>query len=74
MYLLNLRKIAVILANIFWNELRIIVRQRVEYDREVFNYEEYRQRGMNDNRLIKNILYMPSNRGSKNLVAEFFKF
>lgn len=29
---------------------------------------------MNDNRLLKDLLFMPSPKGSKNLVAEYFKF
>ena len=74
-YLLNLRKIAVILTNIFWNQLRILIRQRVDYDRETFNYEEYRQRGMSDGRLLKNFLFMPAaSRGTRKIVTDFFKF
>ena len=73
-YLLNLRIIATVLANIFWNQIRTLIRQRVDYDREKFNYEMYRQRGMNDNRLLKNILLLPSVKGCKLLVGEFFKF
>jgi hypothetical protein len=47
-YLLNMRVISAILANLFWNHIKILIRQRVNYDREIFNYEEYKQRGMND--------------------------
>ena len=74
-YLINVRVIAVILANIWWNQIKILIRTRVEYDRELFNYEEYRKKGMNDQRLIKNTLFMPSQpKGCKTLVGEFFKF
>ena len=40
-YLMNVRTIAVIVANIFWNQIKLIIRERVIYDRELFNYEEY---------------------------------
>ena len=73
-YLLNVRVIAVILANILWNQIKILIRERVIYDRELFNYEEYQQKGMADSRLIRNVLFMTAKKGSKNLVAEFFKF
>ena len=66
--------IAVILANVFWNQIKILVRERVLYDRDDFNYEEYLQRGQRDNRLICNTLFRPAIKGSKNLVAEFFKY
>jgi len=46
----------------------------VSYDKEVFNYEEYSQKGLSDKRLIRDFLFMPSIKGSKMLVAEFFKF
>ena len=59
-YILNVRVIAVILANIWWNQIKILIRTRVQYDRDLFNYEEYRKKGMNDQRLIKNTLFMPS--------------
>jgi len=74
-YLINVRVIAVILAKIWWNQIKILIRTRVVYDRELFNYEEYRKKGMNDQRLIKNTMFMPSQpKGCKTLVGEFFKF
>lgn len=73
-YLINVRVIAAILANVFWNQIKILIRTRVHYDRELFNYEEYRKTGMMDNRLLKNILFMASSKGCKVLVAEYFKF
>ena len=69
-----MRVIAVILGNVFWNQIAILVRTRVVYDRELFNFEEYRQRGMTDNRLVKNTLFLASCKGGKNMVMEFFKF
>ena len=71
---MNIRSIAVVLANMFWNQIKLILRERVVYDRDLFNYEEYVQKGLNDSRLVKNVLFMPANKGSKSLVAEFFKF
>ena len=59
-YLLNIRVIGVILANIFWNQIKYLIRERVQYDRDLFNYEEYRQIGLSDKRLIKNTLFMES--------------
>ena len=59
-YLLNVRVIGVILANIFWNQIKYLIRERVQYDRDLFNYEEYRQIGLSDKRLIKNTLFMES--------------
>lgn len=44
------------------------------YDKELFNYEEYMQEGMSDSRLLRNFVFMPAAKGSKNLVAEFFKY
>ena len=41
-YLLNMRVIALILGNVFWNQIAILVRTRVVYDKELFNFEEYR--------------------------------
>lgn len=69
-----MRVIALVLGNIFWNQISILVRSRVTYDRDMFNYEEYRQRGMTDNRLVKNTFFMPAGKGAKNMVVEFFKF
>ena len=59
-YLLNIRVIGMILANIFWNQIKYLIRERVQYDRDLFNYEEYRQIGLSDKRLIKNTLFMES--------------
>ena len=73
-YLINVRVIAAILANVFWNQIKILIRTRVQYDKELFNYEEYRKTGMMDNRLLKNTLFMASSKGCKVLVAEYFKF
>ena len=39
-YLINVRVIAALLANVFWNQIRILVRERVNYERK-FDYEEY---------------------------------
>jgi len=37
-----MRVIALILGNVFWNQIAILVRTRVVYDKELFNFEEYR--------------------------------
>lgn len=73
-YLLNIRVICLILTNIFWNQIKLLIRSRVVFDRDLFNYEEYRQRGMTDNRLVKLTLFQPTSKGAKVLVSEFFKF
>ena len=73
-FLLNMRVLAAILANLLWNHIKILIRQRVNYDKDLFNFEEYRQKGLNDGRLIKNMLFMISSKGCKNLVAEYFRF
>ena len=73
-YLLNVRVIGIILANILWNQIKYLIRERVHYDKDLFNYEEYRQIGLSDKRLIKNALFMDSAVGSKFLVKEFFMY
>ena len=70
-----MRVVAGLLANVFWNYLRLIVKTRVEYDMETFKYEEYRQRGQSDKRLLKNAIFQSSKKcGAKLLVADFYKF
>ena len=72
--LLNARSIAIVLANVFWNQIRLLVKTRVVYDRDLFNYEQYRQQGMCDSRLLKNTLLITRSKASKSLVGEYFKF
>jgi hypothetical protein len=42
------RIIAGIMANVLLNELTCLVRARVVYDREIFNFEEYHTKGLTD--------------------------
>jgi hypothetical protein len=40
-WILNVRSISVLLANIWWNQVKTLIRERVVYDRDMFNFEEY---------------------------------
>jgi hypothetical protein len=46
--LFNVRNIAGIMANVLLNEMAVLVRERVTYDRELFNFEEYHTKGLTD--------------------------
>jgi len=70
-YLLNVRQMAAMYATVFLSQIKQLITERVIYDRELFNYEEYRSRGMNDDRLIWKTLFCKS---GKTLMGEFFKF
>jgi hypothetical protein len=58
----------------FWNQIKILIRERIVYSNELFNYEDYSQKSKCDSRLIRNFLFMPNKLGSKSLVMEYFKF
>ena len=74
MYILNVRVIAALLANILWNQFKLIVRERVVFDRDLFDYEEYLLKGRHDGRLLRDYVFLKSSKGSKALVAEYFSF
>ena len=40
-YLTNIRTISAIMTNVLYNELLLLVRERIVYDKELFNFEEY---------------------------------
>ena len=44
---------------------------RVIYDKELFNYEEYQSRGLNDERLLSKVFFL---RNGKALMADYWKF
>ena len=71
MYLLNVRMMAAILANVWLNQVRLLVQKRVVYDRELFNFEAYQSHGMNDDRLLSKVVFMQS---GKHLMKEFYQF
>jgi len=62
---------AAILANVFLNQIKILIQKRVTYDREIFNFEAYQSHGMNDDRLISKVIFMQS---GKHLMKEYFTF
>lgn len=62
---------AAILANVFLNQIKILIQKRVVYDKELFNFEAYQSHGMNDERLISKTIFMQS---GKNLMKEYFTF
>lgn len=62
---------AAILANVFLNQIRILIQKRVTYDKELFNFEAYQSHGMNDERLVQKTIFMSS---GKNLMKEYFTF
>jgi len=74
------RIIAGIMANVLLNELTCLVRARVVYDREIFNFEEYHTKGLTDQRLLSDILFLGVKRPGKDarsgkfLMSEFYKF
>ncbi len=70
-FMLNVRETVGILLNVFLNQIRILVNQRVVYSREEFNYESYMSVAMHDNRLLRSVLFCKSGR---HLLSEYFKF
>lgn len=70
-YIENVRAIVALLANIFRNQLKIIVSTRVIYDKELFNYEQYNSRGLGDDRLLKHMLFL---RDGKKIVSEYVTY
>lgn len=86
-FLTNARMIAIILSHVLFSQIKQLVQTRVIYDRELFNYEEYTSKCLNDDRLLSRILFAtvgntnttPSNNSNKMppgkyLMSEFFKF
>lgn len=70
-FLSNVREIVGIMMNVLFNQIKILIRQRVTYSREDFNFEEYLSKAMSDDRLVRSTLF---HRSGKQLIAEFFKF
>lgn len=70
-----MRTVGALAANVLWNQFRLLLLERVAYDRETFSYEEYRQRGLADNRLLHHALFMKNvKKNTKFLIAEFFMY
>ena len=76
----NARTIAILLSHVLFSQLKQLVKTRVVYDRELFNYEEYTSKCLSDERLLNRTLFattvslpnkMPP---GKYLMGEFFKF
>lgn len=59
------------MTNLLNNQIKIIVKQRVIYSKELFNYEKYMSLGLHDDRLVRSAVFCKS---GKALVAEYFKF
>lgn len=66
-----MRELIGIMTNVLFNQIRIIVRTRVNYSKEDFNFETYLSEAMVDDRLIRNAVFCMS---GKFLLAEYFKF
>lgn len=75
-----MRNIAGVMANVFINELALLVRERVNYDKELFNFEEYHTRGLTDERLLSDIIFLGAKRPQKTLrsgkylMSEFYTY
>ena len=75
--------IAAILTHVLYNQFCVLIQNRVVYDRELFNYEEYVSKCLADDRLINKLLLATSTITSastgaktpagKYLMGEFFK-
>ncbi len=70
-FLNNIRSMVSLLANFLNNQIKIIVKQRVIYSKELFNYEKYMSLGMHDDRLVRSAVFCKS---GKAIVGEYFKF
>ena len=70
-FLMNVRQIIAIMVNIMNNQIKILIRKRVEYSKELFNYEVYMSHALNDNRFVRNVIFEKS---GKQMLAEYFKF
>eukprot|EP00347_Sterkiella_histriomuscorum_P007334 403349349 len=70
-FLGNVRIFTALVSYVFYNQIRILVRQRVNYSREIFNFESYCSIGLSDDRLLRNMLFM---KNGKKVIGEFFKF
>lgn len=79
-FLMNTRMIAVILSHVLFSQVKKLVKTRVVYDKELFNYEEYTSKCLSDSRLLtKTILASTTSLPNKMppgkyLMGEFFKF
>ena len=79
-FLINTRMIAVILSHVLFSQVKKLVKTRVVYDKELFNYEEYTSKCLSDSRLLtKTILASTTSLPNKMppgkyLMGEFFKF
>lgn len=67
-YLFNTRLIAALMANVFNSQLSHLVQERVVYDRELFNFEDYHTRGLTDERLLSDILFLGVKRPGKSVI------
>ncbi|CDW79194.1 UNKNOWN [Stylonychia lemnae] len=70
-FLQNLRVIIGILANIMNNQIKILIRQRVVYSKELFNFESYLSLAMNDKKLVRETIFI---KNGKTLMKEYFTF
>jgi hypothetical protein len=68
-YLLNLRQLTGLLTNIFLNQVSVLVNQ-VKYDKELFNYEEYKARALQTHKNLTRLVFMTN---AKLLVQDYYK-
>lgn len=62
---------AAILANVFLNQIRLLIHSRVTYDKEQFNFEAYQSKGLSDDRLVSKVVFMQN---GKHLMKEYYTF
>lgn len=70
-FLLNTRETVAILTNLLINQIKLLIRMRVMYSRDEFNFENYHQIAMSDERTVAGQFFIKS---GKALVGDFFKF
>ena len=70
-FLINARSMAMIVSLALYNHIKIIVRERVIYSRELFNFETYMGKAQYDGKLLKKAVFIKS---GKDILAEYFKF
>jgi len=66
---MNLRELVAILLTVFENQVAAII-QNVVYDKELFNYEEYKARGLATQKTLTKLVFL---RSGKHLVQEYYK-
>lgn len=59
-FLENVVQICYLLVNISYNQIKILIQTRVQYSKDLFNYEHYMSHSMHDERLVTSTLFCRS--------------